>query len=122
MHKIYVHDITKALNISESKLRYYDKHGLIRKMQRDNNNYRFIFEEDLVELKTIICLKQTGLSLMEIKHYLQLAYEGNSTIDEREQILLDQYKNLNIRFRELKEQQDFLDYKLNFYKELKEKI
>ncbi|AHI53359.1 hypothetical protein SCULI_v1c10190 [Spiroplasma culicicola AES-1] len=117
MTKYYLTEISKLLDISQSAIRYYDDKGLFPRMQRDNNNRRYATEEGLEHIRTILCLKDTGMNLVDIKHYLDLVQLGDSSLEERFQMILKQEKNVLKKERELAAQKDFINYKKQFYKD-----
>ncbi|WP_342258700.1 MerR family transcriptional regulator [Spiroplasma endosymbiont of Dioctria linearis] len=117
MKKIYLNELANILKINESALRYYDSQGLITKLQRDKNNYRFILEEDLIFPKTVICLKKTGMSLKEIKKYLDFIEKGDSSIKERYEMILKQEEIVLNKLKDIQEQIEFIEYKKSLYLE-----
>lgn len=75
-------ELSRATNISEYTLRYYEKKGLIR-VQRDNAGKRYYEEGDIEWIKFIKRLKDTGMLLKDIESYSQLRYAGEKTMPER---------------------------------------
>lgn len=75
-------EISKATNISEYTLRYYEKKGLIR-VKRDSVGRRIYEESDIEWVKFIQRLKDTGMLLKDIKKYSNLRYGGDVTMPER---------------------------------------
>ncbi len=61
-----IKDVSIELNISKDTLRYYDKIGLITPM-REDNNYRYYTEENIVDLKYIKVMKYGVMTLHYIK-------------------------------------------------------
>lgn len=84
-----INEVKKMFNISSSTLRFYENEGILPKINRDNNGRRVYNESQLEWLHLLIALKDTGMALEQIKGYLQMAYQGDETLDERRQILLD---------------------------------
>ncbi|AKU79605.1 MerR family transcriptional regulator [Spiroplasma turonicum] len=115
MKKLYLKDISKEIDLPEYVLRFYDKKGLIPFMNRDENNYRYIYYDKVSWLKTISCLKKAGMPLKEIKKYVDLALVGEQTFEERLKIILKQEKETLKQIEVLKEQLEFIQYKKEFY-------
>lgn len=82
-----ISEFAKITGISQHTLRYYEKEGLIEP-QRDEHNYRLFGAEDLDWAIFINKLKNTGISLKEIKRYTELRKVGDATITERKELLL----------------------------------
>lgn len=78
---------SKAAGISPYTLRYYEKKGLIR-VNRDSAGRRDYSEDDIKWARFIKRLKDTGMLLRDIRHYSDLRYEGDSTMEERMALLL----------------------------------
>ncbi len=79
-------EFSELTGISSSTLRYYEEKGLIH-VERDFGNRRNYSAKDVEWVKFLQRLKNTGMSLKEMKHYSELRYEGTSTISERLEIL-----------------------------------
>lgn len=82
-----ISQFSKAAGISPYTLRYYEKKGLIR-VNRDSAGRRDYNEDDIEWARFIKRLKDTGMLLRDIRHYSNLRYEGDSTMEERMALLL----------------------------------
>ena len=71
-------------------------------------------------LRLVHCLRMTGLPIEEVKHYIDLCQEGDSTIPERAELIFKQEKSLRNQLRVLKKQMEVLKYKNKFYQDLLE--
>ncbi|CAM3341597.1 MerR family transcriptional regulator [Paenibacillus lupini] len=71
------------LNIPESTLRFYEKKGLLPIIERDEAGRRLFSEDQISLLVTVGCLKNTHMSISEIKQYIDWIIEGDSTIELR---------------------------------------
>ncbi|MEZ7792789.1 MerR family transcriptional regulator [Niallia circulans] len=67
----------------ESTIRYYKTHGLLPLLERDEAERRLFSEKQMAPFRTIICLKNTHISITRIKQYINWIIEGNSTIQLR---------------------------------------
>lgn len=76
-------------NISPSALRYYEKEQLIIVL-RDSAGRRLFTAEDIDWILFIKKLKDTGMSIKDIKEFAILRYQGDSTIQQRLKILENQ--------------------------------
>lgn len=108
-------EAAKMLNISTSALRYYDKEGLLPFLERSDGGIRKFRQEDLNWLFVIECLKKSGLSIKDIKHYITLSIKGDETIDERLDIFLKQRERVISQIKELEKTLDVLNYKCWYY-------
>lgn len=110
-----VGEAAKILNVAPSTLRYYDKEGLLPFVERSNGGIRMFREKDFNWLFIVECLKKSGLSIKDIKHYIDLAVEGDETIDERLELLRNQREKVLEQMAELQNTLDILNYKCWYY-------
>ena len=62
----------KETNMSYQALKYYCNEGLVPNVKRDSNNRRVFDEHDVKWIKDLVCLKRCGMSILEMKEYLEL--------------------------------------------------
>jgi DNA-binding transcriptional MerR regulator len=110
-----VGEVAKKLNISASTLRYYDKEGLLPFLERSSGGIRMFKDEDLSGLQMIECLKKTGMPIKDIKHFMDCCMEGDSTIEERLQIMQAQRDSVIAQISEMQKMLETLNYKCWYY-------
>lgn len=74
-------------NLAAHVLRYYEKEGLLPRVRRSKSGIRHYSEDDLEWLGLICCLKNTGMSIKQIKEFVDLSIVGDSTLKERCEML-----------------------------------
>lgn len=99
-------------------LKYYCNEGLVPNVKRDGNNRRVFEEHDVKWIKDLVCLKKCGMSIQEMKDYLALCLEGESTIPRRKAMLAEKQTALRASIRELEGSVAYIDWKLGFYDEV----
>ncbi|MDF2544876.1 MAG: merR regulatory family protein [Herbinix sp.] len=107
--------ICDELHIPYETLRFYCNEGLVPNVKRDLNNYRIFDEKNLKWITSLQCLRKCGLSIKEIKEYLNLCLEGPSSIETRKKILSVKKENLLKDIEVIQESIDFIDHKQEFY-------
>lgn len=112
---------SKMVNISIDTLRYYEKQGLIIP-KRSPNNRRSYSDNDIKWINFIKRLKKTGMPIKNIRLYAALRYAGNSTIDDRLQLLNQQMFRLQEEQGEIQSHINFLNQKIETYHQLKSQI
>lgn len=110
-----VKQISKKFGLTPHAIRYYTDKGLIPTVLRDKNNNR-VFDEDSFEwITTIIHLKKCGMTIDDIKKYVDLCLIGDSTLEER-YVYLSKYRDYSLKqLEEAKEQADFMQNKIRQY-------
>ena len=109
-------EVSKHFNLSTDTLRYYEKVGLLNPVQRVNG-IREYSEEDLVRIHFVKCMRQAGLSIESILVYIELYNQGDSTLNERLEILLNEKNKIEASILSLQETLDYLNHKIERYKQ-----
>ncbi|HFC7743085.1 MerR family transcriptional regulator [Neisseria meningitidis] len=109
----------EKIGISVHTLRFYDKEGLLPNIGRDEYGNRCFTDNDLQWLGLLQCLKNTGMSLKDIKRFAECTVIGDDTIEERLSLFENQIENVKCQIAELKRYLDLLEYKLAFYQKAK---
>ena len=84
-------------------------------VKRDKNNYRIFDEKNIAWLKGLQCLRKCGMSIKDMKQYMNYCLEGVSTIPERKEMLDKSKKYLLEQVEKLNESINFIDNKQMFY-------
>ena len=96
-------------------LKFYCNEGLVPNVRRDGNNRRVFDEHNLGWIKSLSCLKECGMSIQEMKEYLDLCLQGPGTIPERKVVLEGKQAQLEARIAELQTAIQYIDAKQQFY-------
>lgn len=115
-----VGEMAKLLGIPASTLRYYDKEGLLPFVERSSGGMRMFQEKDYEWLQIIGCLKKTGMPLKDIRTYIDMAMQGDDTIEPRLELIVRQRDAVRAQIAELQKTLDTLDFKCWYYETAKE--
>lgn len=110
-----IKQISERTNISPYVLRYYEEEGLLPHVARSDNGFRLYSEEDLEWLGLICCLKNTGMSLKQIKTFVDLSAEGNETLRQRCEMLVDHKRNVENQVQEMQRQLEKVSQKIAYF-------
>ncbi len=114
-----VGEMASKLGIPPSTLRYYDKEGLLPFVERSKGGIRMFKESDFDWLSIIECLKKTGLSIKNIKKFIDWCLEGDATIEQRLELMQEQKRQVAEQIRQLQETMEMLEYKEWYYETAK---
>lgn len=122
-------EVSKKYGLSADTLRYYERVGLIPTVNRNKSGVRDYTQEDCNWVEFIKCMRAAGLPIEVLIDYVTMFQQGDSTIDERKALLIDQRKALAEKIEEMNKTLERLDYKIDLYekglimneKELREK-
>lgn len=108
-------EVCDKINMTYDTLKYYCNQGLVPNVKRDKQNRR-IFDDGQVEwISNLKCLKKCGMTIQEMKEYVDLCMQGNATIPQRRVMLNIKKKKLLQQKKELEESIDFIEYKKAYY-------
>ena len=105
----------KETSMTYEALKFYCNEGLIPNVKRDKNNRRVFDSHDVAWIKSLACLKNCGMSIQEMKEYLELCLQGETTIPKRKEILARKRQELLNRIAQLEDAVCYVDKKQEFY-------
>ena len=114
-----VGEMAQKLGVPASTLRYYDKEGLLPFVERSSGGIRMFRENDFEWLQVIRCMKQAGMSIKDIRQYIELSMQGDDTIDTRLEMFRHQREVLTQQIQQLQHTLETVEYKCWFYEAAK---
>lgn len=111
-------EVATKMNISTHTIRFYDKEGLLPFVKKTVAGQRFFSESDMEWLTLIECLKGTGMTIKNIKQYIDWYLQGDSTLELRLNMFREQYKKIIAQQEQLKLYQKKIQHKINYYNKL----
>ena len=103
------------IGVVPSTIRYYEREGLLPNISRNESGIRQFTDKDLDWLHTLECLKKTGMSIKEIKRFVDLFLQGDKTLEERRQMFYERRQAVEGQMAELQKTLDFANYKCWYY-------
>ncbi len=113
-----IKEVSEKMDVSEHTLRFWAKSGFFPFITRNKNNIRQFSEQDLEWVRIVKCLRAVGTENKLIKRYVDLCIIGDSTINERYEIIKQTKAKAYQQMENLRKQMDMLDYKENYYQNL----
>ena len=110
--------VCKETDMTYQALKFYCNEGLVPNVKRDKNNRRVFDERDVAWIKSLTCLKKCGMSIQEMKEYLDMCLQGERTIPQRKVMLAGKRAALCETIQELQDSVAYIDWKQNFYDEV----
>lgn len=112
--------VCELTGLTYDTLKYYCKEGLVPNHKRDHNNHRKFDDKDINWIQGLICLKECGMTIKDIKKYMQLCIEGIDTIPQRQKMLVETEKNLKTNLKRIQESMKYIESKQNYYQAIKD--
>lgn len=113
-----IKQVSEKTNLSIYTLRYYDKEGLLPLIKRSESGIRKFTDNDIEWIKLICCLKNSGMSIENIKEFMHCCLKGQSGVEERKIMLQTHKKNIEEQIKQLNKSMEIVNYKLEHYKEI----
>lgn len=114
-----VGEMAKLLGVTASTLRYYDKEGLLPFVERSSGGIRMFRESDIEWLRVIECMKKAGMSIKDIRQYIELALKGDDTMELRLMMFRRQKEVLQQKMAEMQHTMAMVEYKCWYYETAK---
>jgi MerR family transcriptional regulator, aldehyde-responsive regulator len=108
-------EVSEQFGLSVDTLRYYERVGLIPPVHRNEGGIRDYDELDLRRVDFIKCMRAAGLPVEVLIDYMGLVQQGDSTIEARKEILVEQRDRVAARLEEMQKTLDRLNYKIEVY-------
>lgn len=108
----------EKVGLKYQTLKFYCNQGLIPNVKRDKNNYKVFDENNINWIKSLLCLKKCGMSIEEMKTYLNLCMKGKSSIPERKTMLNKKKKELKEKINEINDSLSYINWKQDFYNDV----
>ncbi|ENK5393431.1 MerR family transcriptional regulator [Listeria monocytogenes] len=113
---MYIKDFAIKTGLSIDTLRYYEEEELLIPA-RNEKNYRIYTEEDYCWVQLLLKMKQTGMTITNIKNFAALQKQGDITLPNRIEILDNHMENLYEQQKDLAETISFVAKKVDGYRE-----
>ena len=112
-----VSEFSQLVGLSAHTLRYYEKIGLLKNVQRNSSGHRVYTSKDVTWIEFVKRLKDTAMPLDEILEYAKLRELGPESTSQR-QVLLEQHQhNLRSHIEEQQKHLAALEQKISLYRD-----
>ena len=110
-------EVSKKYDLSADTLRYYERIGLIPPVPRTKSGIRDYDEVSCGWVEMMKCMRAAGVQIEALIEYVALFQQGDSTVDARKAILIEQRDQLVERMADMQRSLDRLNYKIERYEQ-----
>ncbi|MCF2717038.1 MerR family transcriptional regulator [Paenibacillus polymyxa] len=110
-------EVSKKFELSQDTLRYYERIGLIPRVNRNKSGIRDYTEEDCRWVEYIKCMRGVGLPIEILIEYVRLFQQGDETMNARKELLIEQRKQLIAKMEDMENVLERMDYKITSYEQ-----
>ena len=107
-----IKQVAQQTNLTPYTLRYYEKEGLIPSVDRDKGGRRRFTQENLEWIGLICCLKSTGMSVKQIREFVDLNRMGDCTLAQRCEMLVEHKRNMEVEIEMMHEYLEKVEHKI----------
>ena len=108
-------EMADRTGVSIDTLRYYEREGLLQNVARADSGHRRYSEDDVLWVEVLRCLRETGMSIDQLRHYCDLGAQGSYTEPERYEMLVSHRELVQQQIKERREALRLIDHKLSLY-------
>lgn len=112
-----ISEVSRKYAISMDTLRYYERIGLLPSVKRTESGIRDYTKEDCNWVDFIKCLRNAGLPIEVLIEYVALFRQGDSTIEARKELFIEQRRQLIEKMENIQKTLERLDYKIAKYEQ-----
>ncbi|WP_195269424.1 MerR family transcriptional regulator [Eubacterium sp. 1001713B170207_170306_E7] len=112
-----ISEVAKKYELSADTIRYYERIGLIPRVNRSASGIRDFTERDCGWVEFIKCMRGAGLPIEALIDYVALFQQGEMTVEARKTILIEQRDVLVERMKEMQTTLERLNQKIEHYEE-----
>ncbi|MBB6692802.1 MerR family transcriptional regulator [Cohnella xylanilytica] len=110
-------EVSERFELSQDTLRYYERIGLIPRVNRTKSGIRSYTEEDCKWVEFVKCMRGAGLSIEVLVEYVELFLRGDETAESRKELLIEQRDLLQSRTEEMLRTLQRLNDKIDRYEQ-----
>ncbi len=110
-----ISQVAEMTGISAYTLRYYDNEGLLPFLEKDKNGARIFKDSDLEWLELLSCMKETGMSIKDLRNFITLCAKGDDSLKERLEIVKAHKEKTEAQIARLQKHMEKINYKVWYY-------
>jgi DNA-binding transcriptional MerR regulator len=115
--ELTVADAAREAGVSAHTLRYYERAGLLRPVERNGSGHRRFTAADIDWVVMITRLRATGMPIRRIREYAELVWAGEGNEPERLAIMEAHREQVLERLAEIERNLELIDFKIRLYRE-----
>ncbi len=112
-------EVVEETGFTLDTLRYYEKIGLLERVERNAAGQRRFTQEDVGWLGTIRCLRDTGMPIAEMLRFAELVRAGDHTISDRIKLLEEHDRRVEGQIANLIERKRYISNKISYYRSVR---
>lgn len=112
---LHIGELSRRTGRSVHTIRWYEQQKLVPGVRRDAAGRRVYREQHVMWLDLLDRLRQSGMSIRQMREYATLVKRGDSTLAQRREMLIEHRLRVDARMAELAAARAVVDSKIDFY-------
>ncbi|GAA4520599.1 MerR family transcriptional regulator [Nonomuraea sp. C10] len=109
-------EVVEETGFTLDTLRYYEKIGLLERVERNAAGQRRFTEQDIGWLGMLRCLRDTGMPIAQMLRFAELTRAGDHTIPDRIKLLEEHDRRVEGQIDNLQERKRYIRNKISYYR------
>jgi MerR family transcriptional regulator, aldehyde-responsive regulator len=109
-------EMAERTGVTIDTLRYYERENLLVNISRAESGHRRYSEDDVLWVEVLRCLRETGMTIEQLRRYCELGKQGDHTVPERTRQLVEHRTKVEEQIAALHRALELIDHKLDIYK------
>jgi DNA-binding transcriptional MerR regulator len=115
--ELTVAEAAREAGVTAHTLRYYDRAGLLARVERNGAGHRRFTAEDIDWVVMVTRLRATGMPIRAIRQYAELVREGEGNEAQRLALLEAHRERVLEQLADIRRNLELVDYKIGLYRE-----
>ena len=109
--------MAERTGVTIDTLRYYEREGLLDNVARADSGHRRYSQDDVLWVEVLRCLRETGMTIEQLRYYCELGAQGDHTEPERLALLTEHRVKVEAQIAERHAALNLIDHKISFYQQ-----
>ncbi|HBA63009.1 MAG TPA: MerR family transcriptional regulator [Lachnospiraceae bacterium] len=109
-----ISEVSQKYGLSQDTLRYYERIGLIPKVERTKSGIRNYTEESCGWISLVKCMRSAGIPIDTLIEYCALMQQGDDTLPARKELLVGEREKLIMKIEEMQKTLERLNKKIDW--------
>lgn len=109
---------SERTGLSADTLRWYEREGLLPAPPRGADGRRAYDERLLAFIRLVVALRRTGMSVADVRNFVEMAREGAASHGRRQTLLEEQRDSILAQRRQLDDDLGAVEQKIEHYRTL----
>ena len=110
-------EVSRKYEMTADTLRYYERIGLLPPVPRNKSGIRDYDADSCRWIELMKCMRAAGVQIEALIEYVALFQQGNSTIDARKNLLIEQRDQIVARMADMQASLNRLNDKIDRYEQ-----